>query len=245
MDVYGLIGYPLTHSFSKGYFTEKFKRENIQKKIYELFELKDIAEFPDLIALQPALKGLNVTIPYKEVVIKYLNGLDAAAEKIGAVNVIKVNSGKLIGYNSDYYGFRQSLEKLIPANYKGMKALVLGNGGAAKAVKTALDDMQIPYQVVVRKDENNSIRYEKLTDSIINTHHLIINTTPLGMYPKTDTLPSIPYSALTSDHYLFDLVYNPEETLFLKKGKEKSARTKNGLEMLQLQAEKAWEIWNL
>ena len=244
MDIFGLIGYPLTHSFSKVYFTEKFKRENIQGKIYELFELKDIAEFPGLISSQPNLKGLNVTIPYKEAVIKYLDELDAPAAKMGAVNVIKVNSGKLKGYNSDYHGFRQSLEKLIPANYKGMQALVLGSGGAAKAVKAALEDMHIPYQVVVRKDEANTVRYQEVSDSIIQSHHLIVNTTPLGMYPKTDTLPAIPYQALTSNHFLFDLVYNPEETLFLKKGKEKGSRTKNGLEMLHLQAEKAWQIWN-
>jgi len=244
MDVFGLIGYPLTHSFSKGYFTEKFKRENIQGKIYELFELKDIAEFPALIAAQPSLKGLNVTIPYKEAVIKYLDDLDTPAKKIGAVNVIKINSGKLVGYNSDYHGFKASLEKFIPANYKGMQALVLGSGGAAKAVKAALEDMQIPYKIVVRKEEKDTIHYKDVDASLINSYHLIINTTPLGMYPKTDMSPAIPYEALTANHFLFDLVYNPEETLFLKKGKEMGARTKNGLEMLHLQAEKAWQIWN-
>ena len=244
MDVFGLIGYPLTHSFSKGYFTEKFKKENIEGKVYELFELKAITELPAVVASQPDLKGLNVTIPYKEAVINYLDELDEPAKKIGAVNVIKVNSGKLVGYNSDYHGFRASLEKFIGNNYIGMEALALGNGGAAKAVKAVLEDMHIPYKVVVRKKEKNTLLYTDVSTATIRSHHLIINTTPLGMYPKTDTFPDIPYEALTTDHFLFDLVYNPEETLFLEKGKEMGARTKNGLEMLHLQAEKAWQIWN-
>jgi shikimate dehydrogenase len=246
MNVYGLIGFPLTHSFSKRYFTEKFEKEGIPNSTYELFEIREATALPSVISSQPQLRGLNVTIPHKEAVIPLLDELDPAAEKIGAVNVIKVTEGnKLKGYNSDYYGFRNSLLKFLgEANPAILKALILGTGGAAKAVIAALDNLAIPYKLVSRSGEAPILRYEELNASLLDEYRLIINTSPLGMYPKTDTCPAIPYEYLTEKHYLFDLVYNPEETLFMKKGAERGAKTKNGLEMLHLQAEKAWEIWN-
>jgi shikimate dehydrogenase len=242
MNLYGLIGFPLTHSFSKKYFTSKFEKENIKDSKYELFEIADASLVVEVIKNNPDLKGLNVTIPHKENVIKYLNEIDPAAEKIGAVNVIKIKNGKLKGFNSDYYGFRQSLLNVV-SNVANKKAIVLGTGGAAKAVKAALEDLSIEYFTVSRKKEENMVLYSDLNKEIISTHQIIINTTPLGMYPNIDSCPEIPYEYLTSQHYLFDLVYNPEETLFMKKGIEGGAKAVNGLEMLHLQAEKAWEIW--
>ncbi len=243
-NLYGLIGYPLTHSFSKKYFTEKFEKENIKNSKYELFEIKEAGEILDVLKNNPNLRGLNVTIPHKENVIQYLDEIDAAAKEIGAVNVIKITNGKLKGFNSDYYGFRQSLLNLI-GERKQLKALILGTGGAAKAVKAALLDLNIPFHFVSRKKEGANFSYEALDKTILSEHKLIINTSPLGMYPNVETCPDIPYHLLTPEHFLFDLVYNPEETTFMKKGAERDAKTKNGLEMLHLQAEKAWEIWNL
>jgi shikimate dehydrogenase len=244
MNIYGLIGYPLGHSFSKKYFTEKFAQMGIaDNNAYELFELPDIQAFPQLIESQPDLKGLNVTIPHKQAVMPFLDGLDASAEKVGAVNVIKIGEGgKLIGYNSDYYGFKTSLEEFIPAN-SSLKALVLGNGGAAKAVIAALSDLSIPYKIVSRTKSEEALGYEDLATEIAN-YQVIINSSPVGTYPKADICPDIPYEQLTSNHYLYDLVYNPVQTLFLQKGEEQGAKTHNGLKMLHLQAEKAWEIWN-
>lgn len=243
MNLYGLIGFPLTHSFSKKYFTGKFERENIADSNYELFEIKEASQVLEVIKNNPALKGLNVTIPHKETVIPFLDEIDPAAKAIGAVNVIKINNGKLKGYNSDYYGFKQSLEDLIQGT-TGLKALILGTGGAAKAVKAALEALNIPYVFVSRKKEAGNFTYEEIDAKILSEYLLIINTSPLGMYPKTDTFPDLPYQCITSGHFLFDLVYNPEETAFMKKGAEKGAKTRNGLDMLHLQAEKAWEIWN-
>lgn len=249
MRLFALIGYPLTHSFSKKYFTEKFEREAISNCRYELLELPNYQDFPTLIASHPDLVGLNVTIPHKQNVIPFLDELDAAsAARIGAVNTIKVlTNGRLKGYNTDYYGFRLSLEQWLHrlnVSPIHLKALVLGNGGAAKAVFTALEDVQIPYQIVSRQNTPSTISYEDLTAEIISTHHLIINTSPVGTYPKSDECPAIPYEWVNEQHLLYDLVYNPTETLFLKKGKQQNAQTHNGLSMLQLQAEKAWEIWN-
>jgi shikimate dehydrogenase len=243
MNLYGLIGFPLTHSFSKKYFTEKFQKENIADSKYELFEIKDVSQILEVVKTNRDLKGLNVTIPHKENVIQFLDEIDSAAKEIGAVNVIKINTGKLKGYNSDYYGFRQSLINFI-GETKNIKALILGTGGAAKAVKAALQDLNISYRFVSRKKEKNNLSYDELNENILSEYKLIINTSPLGMYPNTDIFPDIPYQYLTSEHFLFDLVYNPEETTFMEKGAEKGARTQNGLEMLHLQAEKAWEIWN-
>lgn len=244
MNIYGLIGYPLGHSFSKKYFTEKFEQMGIgNSHAYELFELPDIQQFPELIKQQPGLKGLNVTIPHKQAVMPFMDGFDASAIKVGAVNVIKIaEGGNLIGFNSDYYGFKISLEEFIPAN-SPLKALVLGNGGAAKAVIAALNDLSIPFKVVSRTKTDDNLSYEDLEDEIDN-YQLIINSSPVGTYPKADVCPNIPYERLTSNHYLYDLVYNPVQTLFLQKGEEQGAKTHNGLKMLHLQAEKAWEIWN-
>lgn len=244
MRLFGLIGYPLSHSFSKRYFTEKFQKENILDARFENFEIPNIQEFPSIIKNNPAVKGLNVTIPYKQEIIPFLTRLDKSAEFVGAVNVIKpLATGELIGYNSDYYGFMESLKRFLPNDYSGMKALILGTGGAAKAVEGALKTMGISYHYVSRVAKGN-MSYEQLNETVLSEHQIVINTTPLGMYPKVEACPELPYESLTQNHYLFDLVYNPEETLFMKKGLERGAKVKNGLEMLYLQAEKAWEIWN-
>jgi shikimate dehydrogenase len=246
MRQFGLIGYPLGHSFSKGYFTEKFRKEDIADAAYELYPLQEIEELPQLLQQHPQLAGLNVTIPYKEQVIPFLSRLDASAEKVGAVNVIKKEGQELVGYNSDYFGFKQSLQDWVGQSLQELHALVLGTGGAAKAVGAALDDLHIPYQLVSRNADKNVLAYQELftKKDLLHQHTLIINTTPLGMQPTTQTCPDIPYEQLDSAHYLYDLVYNPAETLFMQKGAARGARVKNGLEMLHLQAEKAWEIWN-
>jgi len=244
MKTYGLIGFRLSHSFSKKYFTEKFIKEGIKDCVYENFQLDTIKEFTALVNTDANLKGFNVTIPYKEEIIPFLHELDSAAKEIGAVNVIKVeDDGRLIGYNSDYYGFKDTLEEFISSG-KHHKALVLGTGGAAKAVVTALKHLKIPYQYVSRKNGPGILSYDELNEQTIKEHTIIVNTSPLGMYPDIDSYPNIPYEFLTSDHYLYDLVYNPEETVFMKKGAEKGAHVLNGLPMLIGQAEKAWEIWN-
>jgi len=244
MKTYGLIGYRLSHSFSKKYFNEKFAKENIADCVYENFPLETINEFTTLLQTTPDLKGCNVTIPYKEEIIPYLNELDSAAKEIGAVNVVKIlPDGKLIGYNSDYYGFKTSLEKFIPAN-QSFRALILGTGGAAKAVAVALKDLGIPYQYVSRSKGDGVISYAEIDANVLGQYSIIINTSPLGMYPDVDSFPAIPYHFLTSKHYLYDLVYNPEVTTFMRKGQEHGAHVVNGLEMLIGQAEKAWEIWN-
>lgn len=247
MKVFGLIGFPLSHSFSQKYFSEKFKKEQILNVVYQNFEIKHIDDLPALLDSYPELHGLNVTIPYKEDVKKYMDNLDHSAEKVGAVNVIKIlPDGGRKGFNSDYYGFRTSLESWINKSVSKLQALVLGTGGAAKAVRIVLDDCNIPYSTVSRDIAKADFDYYELTENsqIIMDHKLIVNTTPLGMYPNINEAPHIPYDSLNSDHYLYDLIYNPETTLFLSKGKENGAKTKNGLEMLELQAEKSWDIWN-
>ena len=246
MKLFGLIGYPLTHSFSKKYFTDKFEKERIKNCRYELFEMENVDEaLPSLVEQFTELKGLNVTIPHKQSVLKHLSEIDPAAKKIGAVNVIKVlDNGKgLKGYNSDYYGFKLSLEKFL-TNDKPIKALVLGTGGASKAVWAALEDMNIEFLKVSRNTFSDCILYDQLTSEILNDHLLIVNTTPLGMHPNEDTAPSIDYESITPDHYFYDLVYNPATTKFMKLGQSRGAKTINGLEMLKLQAEKSWDIWN-
>ena len=245
MKTYGLIGFPLSHSFSKKYFTEKFLRENITNVQYELFEIENVQQLPGVVLSTPGLKGLNVTIPHKENVIEYMSELDEPVKSIQAVNVIKVlPDGRLKGYNSDYHGFRQSLLSFLPSSYLGLRALILGTGGASKAVKAVLEDLAIPFQFVSRKATHEAIAYEAISTELVKDFHLIINTSPLGMYPNVDNCPDLPYEALDTSHFLFDLVYNPEETLFMKKGSMNGAHVKNGLEMLIGQAEKAWEIWN-
>ncbi len=245
MKLYGLIGYPLSHSFSRKYFSEKFEKEAIKNCDYQLFPIENIEELPDLISKHPTLQGLNVTIPYKQQVQKYLQKVDSRADKIGAVNVIKINQGKLTGYNSDYFGFRESLLEFM-GDSNNIKALVLGTGGAAKAVKVVLQDLGIPLLEVSRQPKPGVITYQHLhaNEALLHTHQLIINTTPLGMSPNTATAPELDYSKLNESHLLYDLVYNPLETKFLKLGANQGAKTMNGLEMLYLQAEKSWEIWS-
>lgn len=240
-SVYGLIGYPLSHSFSPGYFKEKFAKVEIDA-VYRLFPLANIKELPQLLAKYPSLSGLNVTIPYKEQVIPFLDDIDNAAKAIGAVNCIKISNGQLKGYNTDVIGFEHSLAPLLQPQHT--KALVLGTGGAAKAVAYVLGKLNINYQLVSSSDKTGTIAYRDISTDTIEEHKLIINTTPLGMHPNTDACPDIPYSALGETHLLYDLIYNPEETTFLKKGNAQGATTKNGYEMLVLQAEASWDIWN-
>ncbi len=246
MRKFGLIGYPLSHSFSKKYFTNKFEKEGIADAQYELFPIQSIQELPELLKDNPDLVGLNVTIPYKEQVIPYLHNIDPKAQAIGAVNTIRIENGKLRGYNTDYFGFKDSLVKFIGANNFPKKALILGTGGASKAVKAALEDLDILYQFVSREPIADQLSYRSVSSSPndLLASLLIVNTTPLGMSPNTDTLPELPYEHLTPDHMLYDLVYNPLKTGFMQKGIDANCWVKNGLEMLHGQAEKAWEIWN-
>lgn len=249
MDTYGLIGFPLKHSFSAKFFAEKFHREGIDAE-YLNFEIEDIHEIRRVILFHQHMKGLNVTIPYKEKVLPFLHDISPEAEKIGAVNAIKVDRKpgdmyfyRLTGYNTDYIGFRDSLSPLLnPAVHR--KALILGTGGASKAVAQALQDLNIDWQYVSRTPQGNRLTYDMLTPEIMSTHQLIVNASPVGTFPHSDACPDIPYQLLTADHLLYDLVYNPEETLFLKKGKAQETVTKNGREMLEIQAAAAWEIWN-
>lgn len=240
---FGLVGKDISYSFSKKYFTEKFALGNLTDCTYENFDLQSIDEFPSVIANNPDLKGLNVTIPYKESVIPYLNKLSTNAAQIGAVNVIRfTKKGKLKGYNSDYYGFMKSLEPLLQPHHK--KALILGTGGAAKAISFALDRLGILYTFVTREEKEGMIDYDRINATTFDNHQIIINCTLIGTVPNTKEFPPIPYNFFTEKHIAFDLIYNPEETQFLKKAKKKGAITKNGYEMLVLQAEKAWKIWN-
>ncbi len=248
MIKFGLLGYPLTHSFSAKFFNDKFKEEAI-KATYLNFEINDIHLIEDIVSLHPTLKGLNVTIPYKEQVIPFLDDISAAARKIGAVNVIKVEHNKtdskpkLIGYNTDYIGFKDSIRPLITPSHR--KALILGTGGASKAVSYALTSLGVEWKYVSRNKGNNTqYTYNDLNEKVLSDFTIIINTSPVGTFPNVNEAPAIPYNNLTSKHLLYDLVYNPATTLFLKKGIEQGAITKNGSEMLTLQALAAWEIWN-
>jgi len=244
MKQYGLIGYPLGHSFSKKYFTEKFENEHIDAR-YDLYELDDISKFTTIIE-NPELNGLNVTIPYKEKVIPFLDELDDTAEKIGAVNVVKFirlnNELKLKGYNSDTVGFEDELKPYLKSFHKN--ALILGTGGASKAINYVLHKLNIETTFVSRTISRGKLTYNELNQSIIETNLLIVNASPLGTFPNMDQCPNIPYQYLTENHILFDLVYNPSETLFMKKGKEKGAFVINGEGMLTGQAKAAWKIWN-
>lgn len=240
---FGLVGKNIDYSFSKKYFTEKFAAALFDDCSYENFDLPVIEDFIKTITENPDLKGLNVTIPYKESVIPYLDKLSKNAEKIGAVNVIKfTKKGKLKGYNSDYYGFMKSLEPMLQPYHK--KALILGTGGAAKAVAFALEKLGVLFTFVSREEKEGMIDYDLINATTFDNYQIIINCTPLGTSPNTKEFPQIPYDYFTDKHIAFDLIYNPEETVFLKKAKKKGAITKNGYEMLVLQAEKSWEIWN-
>lgn len=243
--LYGLIGAQLSYSFSKKYFGEKFTNEQRTDSFYELFPIPKITDIDQLIDQHPNLRGLNVTIPYKEQVFDFLDKINQDAAEIGAVNTIKIIDGKRIGFNTDHYGFRKSLLEMVPAGEKlPTRALVLGTGGAAKAITYVLKKERIEFLKVSRTAGTDKITYEDLTEEIIKDHLLIINTTPLGTFPNITSLPNLPYKALTEKHYLYDLVYNPAETAFLSQGNRVGAKINNGLKMLSLQAEKAWEIWN-
>lgn len=242
MSKFGLIGKNIDYSFSKKFFSEKFENENLPHS-YQNFDIPSIDFFEEIIFETIDLKGLNVTIPYKETVISRLDFLDEAAEKIGAVNTIKISEDKrLTGYNTDFYGFQKSLEKFLPLQQK--TALILGTGGASKAIAYVLGMLGFNFKFVSRTENSNTISYESLNKSIIENHLLIVNCTPLGTFPNIHEYPAIPYQFVTENHLLFDLIYNPAETEFLKQGKMRGAKTANGLRMLEFQAEKAWEIWN-
>jgi len=243
MKRYGLIGYPLSHSFSQKYFTEKFQREGITGCVYDNFPLASIDEFAALVQQHPDLHGLNVTIPYKEKVIPFLTAQSEVVKTIGACNCIRIENGQLTGHNTDVVGFEESLRPLLQPHHK--KALVLGTGGAAKAVHYVLNKLGIAFFEVSRTPGTiRQFSYQQVTESVIKEHELIINTSPLGMYPNINECPPLPYQALTAKHYLFDLVYNPAKTLFLQKGEEQGAAIKNGHDMLIIQAEESWRIWN-
>lgn len=245
MDKYGLIGFPLGHSFSISYFNEKFSNENIDA-VYENFEIPTIDQFQEIIDTNPQLKGLNVTIPYKEKVLNYLDNVSPEARAIGAVNVIKVdhkgNDTILTGYNSDVIGFTKSIEPMLQTYHK--KALVLGTGGAAKAINYGLKSCGLETVFVSRYQRDDTITYNDVTPDVIREYNVIVNCTPIGMYPKTAICPNLPYEAMDNHTLLYDLIYNPDETLFMTKGLERGATVKNGLEMLLLQAFASWEFWH-
>jgi len=245
MRQFGLIGRTLQHSFSQTYFTQKFYSQGLaDDHRYDLFELADIHELPALLRANPDLVGLNVTVPYKETVVPYLDELASSAARVGAVNVIERRpDGSLCGHNTDVVGFRDSLRQFFPGG-GGSRALVLGAGGAAKAVVVALNDLGIAHWSVTRNPLGAGLNYGELTPAVLAVHSLIINATPLGTYPQIDACPPLPYELLGPQHYLYDLVYNPNETLFMAKGQAAGAHTKNGFEMLERQAEAAWNIWN-
>ena len=245
--IYGLIGYPLMHSFSRTFFNQKFESEGINAR-YVNFEIPDIGDLMEVFAENTNLAGLNVTIPYKQLVMDYLNDIDPVAKRIGAVNVVQIIRGKsgndfrLVGFNSDIVGFVNSIRPLLKPQHKG--ALVLGSGGASKAVCCGLEDLGIEALVVSRTPGEGVITYADLTPDVMSAHKVIVNTTPLGMYPHVDECPDIPYELITPDFLCYDLLYNPDVTLFMKRCAEHGAEVKNGLEMLLLQAFESWEIWN-
>ncbi|MDH8701146.1 shikimate dehydrogenase [Dysgonomonadaceae bacterium PH5-43] len=245
MDIYGLIGYPLGHSFSRNFFNDKFEAEGIDAE-YVNFEIPSIDEFKSVVKNNPALKGLNVTIPYKEQVIPFLDSITNNAKLIGAVNVVvferSKNKVKLVGHNSDIIGFKNSIEPMLKPHHK--KALILGTGGSAKAVYYGLQQLGVEAVCVSRtKSSGNEITYADLLPEVIEERTVIVNCTPVGMWPNVDDCPNIPYHYLTENHLLYDLLYNPDETMFMKQGKRYGAETKNGLEMLILQAFASWEAW--
>lgn len=249
MRKFGLIGYPLSHSFSQGFFRDKFTLENILDADYANYPIPNIQDFK-ILWDDPNLQGLNITIPYKKEVIPFLQHPSSVVKKIQACNCIRRYNNELYGYNTDVIGFQKSLMPFLKSHHT--HALILGTGGAAAAVEWVMQNLKIQYQFVTRTtlhhnegvNQSNSIGYDQLSHSIIEQHTLIINTSPVGMYPNVNEAPAIPYDAVSSKHHLFDLIYNPSETLFLSKGKEKGATIQNGLEMLHIQAEESWKIWN-
>ena len=241
MTKYGIIGYPLGHSFSRGFFTEKFARESIDAQ-YLNFEIPDVAMLSDVLRDNPELRGLNVTLPHKQAVIPLLDEMSEEAMEIGAVNVIRVRNGKLKGFNSDIIGFTNSIKPLLQPHHK--KALVLGTGGASKAIRVGLNRLGIEWTYVSRSPRDGMVTYEDITAETLQEYTVIVNCSPVGMFAKVDAAPAIPYELLSPQHLLFDCVYNPEETLFMKKGRKQGATVKNGLEMLHLQAIASWNFWN-
>ena len=246
MDKYGLIGYPLGHSFSISYFNQRFQDEGLNA-VYENFEIPTIEALDEVLNSNPELKGLNVTIPYKEKVIPYLDSISPEARAIGAVNVIKVihegKNIKLKGYNSDVIGFTKSIEPMLDKKWH-QKALILGTGGASKAINYGLKSLGLETVFVSRYQRPGTIQYEQITPEVVREYNVIVNCTPLGMYPHTDECPLLPYEAMDYHTILYDLIYNPDETLFMKRGREHGAEVKNGLEMLLLQAFVSWEFWH-
>jgi shikimate dehydrogenase len=248
MKTFGLIGHRLGYSFSRNFFTEKFNQENLADHEYVNFELDSIDEFPGIFDQGKTICGLNCTIPYKQQIMPFLDEIDSEAAQIGAVNTVKITyqEGKryLKGFNTDIYGFEHSLRPMLEEKHQ--KALILGTGGASKAIKYLFDKLQIGYLSATIEEQcfEKEIRYNQIDEQLLKDYLIIIHATPLGTFPKVDECPDIPYQYITANHVCFDLVYNPEETLFLKKAKEQGAKTKNGLEMLHLQAIRAWEIWN-
>ena len=242
MRLFGLIGFPLLHSFSKKYFTEKFEREGLPDCRFENFPIASVEDINELLDSHPQLIGLSVTIPYKEKIISFLDDASETVKKIKACNCIKIIRGKMAGYNTDVLGFENSFKKVLTPDLR--KAIILGTGGASKAVSYVLEKLDISYRHVSRTPALRNLSYEQVTSEVIADTEIIINTTPLGMYPDITEAPNIPYGALNEHHLLFDLVYNPSKTLFLKKGEEKGAKIKNGLEMLEILAEENWKIWN-
>ncbi len=255
---FGLIGFPLTHSFSKKYFTEKFETENVTNSEYHLFPIKQIEQLPTLISTYPTLRGLSVTIPYKEIIIPFLDELDKTAQSVGAVNCIKISypesrtscdvqAPHLTGFNTDIFGFKQSIKPFLESQHE--RALILGTGGVAKAVHYVLKEIGIDCYFVSRHKTHNTsnkiFSYDELNSAMMNAFKLIVNATPLGMFPNVNEAPEIPYQFITSPHLLYDVVYNPVETEFLKLGKKQGASVVNGLSMLHQQAEEAWRIWNV
>ena len=244
MAHFGLVGKTLQHSFSKTYFEKKFKELNLENYLYKLFEIDSIEKIKKIVGDDPTLKGLNVTIPYKESIIPYLDELSAEAKEIGAVNCIKILNGRLIGYNTDVYGFSQSIKPFLDTNHE--RALILGTGGASKAVAYALKKVGVEVYFVTSsqiKKTENTFFYSEINEVVMNAFKLVVNASPVGTFPNVLDYPSLPYQFFTPLHLAYDLVYNPEQTLFLEHAKEKGAITVNGLSMLKLQAEKSWEIW--
>ncbi len=242
MRKFGLVGKNISYSFSRGYFAEKFRDLGLEDHSYENFDLQQISEFPDLIAQMPELAGLNVTIPYKEAVMPFLDRIDEAARRIGAVNTIRVGPDGLEGFNTDLIGFRESLKPLLLPQDRS--ALILGTGGASKAVAYALGELGISFTYVSRNPGEGRLAYGELNADIMDTCQILVNCTPLGTFPDTDRAPLLPYDLLGPSHLLYDLIYNPPLTAFLKEGQQRGCRIKNGLEMLQIQADRAWELWN-
>ncbi|HWB25470.1 MAG TPA: shikimate dehydrogenase [Chitinophagaceae bacterium] len=244
MREYGLIGFPLSHSFSQKYFTEKFVKEGILDAVFHAFSIPQISDLDEVLQQHPALKGFAITIPYKRAVISYLTETSNAVKKTGACNCVKIEGGILTGFNTDVIGFENSFITQLQPHHT--KALILGTGGAASAVEFVLDKLGLPYLFVSRtaNPEKNILGYDEVTADVIKDYPVIINCTPLGTYPKTDAAPPIPYEAVSSSHYLFDLVYNPPVTKFLQYGKDAGAATQNGYNMLVIQAEENWKIWN-